>query len=64
MDHTVPTVGWVLDEMKRPGALDADQILPILNEHNIPHRRLRDFKTGTPIELPNGEFVSPFQAML
>jgi hypothetical protein len=55
MDHTVPTVGYVLDEVSRPGALHASRIHPILHAHGIPLHQLRHFKNGSPIELPTGE---------
>eukprot|EP00962_Isochrysis_galbana_P017861 scaffold5143_cov119-Isochrysis_galbana.AAC.9 len=54
MDHTVPTVGYVLDEISRPGALHANRIHPILKAHDLPLKLLREFKTGTPIPLPTG----------
>lgn len=54
LDHTVPTVGWVLTEQPRPGKLDAEAVLPLLREHNVHPRVLREFKSGSPITLPDG----------
>ena len=55
MDHTVPTVGWVVQEVARPGKLHADKVLPLLKQHEMPLNMLKAFKMGTPITLPTGE---------
>jgi ribonuclease Z len=59
LDHTVPTVGWVLEEEVRPGRLQAKHVLPILEQHGIPRSVLRSFKMGTPIPLPDGSELKP-----
>jgi ribonuclease Z len=59
LDHTVPTVGWVVTEKPRPGRLDADRVMPILQEHDIHPKVLRQFKDGQPIELPDGTVLRP-----
>jgi len=59
LDHTVPTVGWVLTETPRPGKLDADAIVPLLKQHSVGLNLLRDFKLGVPIELPDGTVLQP-----
>ena len=59
LDHSVPTVGYVVTEDPRPGKLDADAILPILHSYDVPLPRLREFKRGTPIDLPDGTRPHP-----
>jgi ribonuclease Z len=59
IQHTVPTVGWIVEELSRPGKLDAERIHPILLRHGIPFDVLSDFKMGNPIVLPDGTTLSP-----
>ncbi|KAL3913524.1 MAG: hypothetical protein SGPRY_007953, partial [Prymnesium sp.] len=59
MDHTVPTVGWIVTERPRPGMLNAMRILPLLEKHGISRRALRNIKAGRQIDLPNGEVIRP-----
>jgi hypothetical protein len=59
MDHTVPTVGYIIDELSRPGALHASRIRPILEANGIPMNRLKGFKSGDPIVLPTGASTLP-----
>jgi len=62
LDHTVPTVGWVLEEVPRAGRLQAKSVLPILQQHGISPRTrnlLKNFKLGVPIQLPDGSVLKP-----
>lgn len=59
LDHTVPTVGWVITETPRPGKLNADEIKPVLEQHGINKRMLKSFKLGIPIDLPDGTQLVP-----
>lgn len=49
LDHSVPTIGWVVTELPRPGKLDT-AVVPILQKHGIQLEQLRTFKEGVPIE--------------
>jgi ribonuclease Z len=60
LDHSVPTVGWVLTERSRPGKLDPS-VIPILKKHSIRLTQLKSFKLGVPIELPDGTVLEPSQ---
>ncbi|KAL1520945.1 hypothetical protein AB1Y20_022504 [Prymnesium parvum] len=35
LNHTVPTVGWVLTEEPRPGKLNPQRLLPLIRQHNL-----------------------------
>ena len=63
LDHTVPTVGYVLEEEERVGRLRAEGVVPLLRQHNIPLETLREFKTGSPIALPDGTTLHPADHM-
>jgi len=59
LDHTVPTVGWVLREAPRPGHLDAAAIIPLLKAQGVPFENLKKVKQGIPLELPDGSVLQP-----
>ena len=59
LDHTVPTVGWVIEEDPRPGKVDMRKLRPLLNQHRVEPRRIRDLKEGRPVELPDGAVLDP-----
>ncbi len=44
----------VLEEAPRAGRMQAARVLPLLEQHGISRRRLRDLKLGLPIMLPDG----------
>ena len=59
LDHTVPTVGWVVTEAPRAGSVDSKKLLPVLREHGVDRRVVATIKAGIPLELPNGTFLQP-----
>jgi len=59
LDHTVPTVGWVLTEEPRPGKLSPGKVVPLLKKHQMPLMLLQKLKAGIPIELPDGQVIRP-----
>lgn len=59
LDHTVPTVGWVIKEAPRPGALDSARVKPLLREQGVPLSKLKDLKAGQPLTLPDGTVLEP-----
>ena len=59
LDHTVPTVGWILTERPRPGKLNAEAVVPLLKAQDVPLSALRDFKRGVPIPMPDGSYLQP-----
>jgi len=59
LDHSAPTVGWVLTEWPRPGKLDGKEVLPLLKEQGANLALLRTLKEGSPITLPDGRVLHP-----
>ena len=59
LDHTVPTVGWVVTEAPRAGSVDSKKLLPVLREHGIDRKAVASIKAGTPLQLPDGSFLQP-----
>ena len=57
LEHTVPTVGWVLTEIPRTGRLNPVKVKPLLKKHNLSPKVLKGLKEGIDIKLPNGEFI-------
>ncbi|KAJ3271561.1 hypothetical protein HDV01_006523 [Terramyces sp. JEL0728] len=61
--HTVPSIGYVIQEPDSKGKLRMNELQPILDRHKDkftgnPHLLLKDFKNGVPIDIP-GLFVDP-----
>ena len=59
LDHTVPTVGWVLTERPRPGRLDGARAKKALQAHGLPLKDLKILKAGQPLPLPDGTALEP-----
>jgi len=59
LDHSVPTVGWVVTETPRPGRLDAAAVMPLLAAQGVHPKRVRELKEGQPLELPDGTVLQP-----
>ena len=52
--HTVPTVGYVVDEAPRAGALHAEKVVPLLKKERVHLSGLRKLKAGEALTLPSG----------
>jgi ribonuclease Z len=67
IEHTIPCVGYVLQEHEQTGTLLMDKLRPILNHYSVDYERmhvnlmslLSDFKNGTPLSLPDGTKLYP-----
>ena len=63
MQHTVPCVGFVVTEKDRPGKLNVDRAMPLVEEnkealmaiyedHRRTHRPLKEIKSGQSFAFP------------
>ena len=63
LDHTVPTVGWVLQEAPRAGTLDGARVKPLLQAQGVHLRNLKRLKDGESLKLPDGTVLNPSDFM-
>lgn len=59
LDHTVPTVGWVVTENPRAGKIDAARVRPLLAAQGVHVSAMRELKDGKPLTLPDGSVLDP-----
>ena len=60
LDHTVPTVGWVLTEEPRAGKLNSAAVKPLLRAHGLSLKVMRSLKAGAQLRLPDGTIMDPY----
>ncbi len=59
LEHTVPCVGYVVDEAPREGAVDAKKLLPLLKAQKVFMGEVKKIKAGIPLTLPDGTVLDP-----
>ena len=52
--HTVPTVGYIVEEAPRPGALHAEKVVPLLKKERVKLSEIKRLKQGETLTLPSG----------